>query len=295
MDSTARQLIAASSEGDEPIKPSPETKRSRKPGPRPKGRLAQMAAAVRLLEARNEELEQMTRRKSEYLANVSHELRAPLNTVIGFAELLAEETEGPLTGKQRRFVGNIQRDAQYLLTLINGLLDLSKIEAGQMDLRLEAFQARSAIEEVVASIRPPASEKLITVEIECDESVTVLTDPFRFKQVLFNLLSNALKFTPEGGNVWIGAANRGDFVEVSVRDTGIGIPKERQASIFDRLYQAHEATREVGAGAGLGLAISKRLVEHQGGSIWVESERGKGTRFTFTVHREKFQERAAGS
>ena len=221
--------------------------------------------------------------KSEFLADISHELRSPLQTVIGFAELLAEENEGPLTEKQRRFLGHIQSDARHLLDLMNDLLDLSRIEAGRIDLTPETFDAGSAIEEMLPSIQSQASEKSITIQVDGSPSGMIVADRLRFKQVLYNLLTNAVKFTPQGGTVWVETVSRGDFLEISVRDSGIDIAKDRQAAIFDELYQVRGTTRQAGEGIGLGLAIAKRLVQHQGGRIWVDSEPGQGSRFAFTV------------
>jgi PAS domain S-box-containing protein len=238
---------------------------------------------TRELELRNREVEQANQLKSEFLASMSHELRTPLHTVIGFAELLGEEIEGPLNEKQKRFLGHIHKDSMHLLELINDVLDLSKIEAGRLSIQREVFDVAKSVEEALASIRPGAAAKSITIETEVPVSTPVLADPMRFKQILYNLLSNAVKFTPERGTIRVEAKVRDPFVEICVIDTGIGIPDEQHEAIFDKFYQLGATTKGVREGTGLGLAITKALVEKHGGCIWVNSEPGKGSRFTFTI------------
>jgi PAS domain S-box-containing protein len=235
------------------------------------------------LELRNREIEQANRLKSEFLANMSHELRTPLHTVIGFAELLAEETKGPLNSSQKRFVNHIHKDAQHLLALINEILDLSKIEAGRLQLQREALDLGSVLEEALSSIRPQAAAKSIEIESNIPLLVSVDGDRMRVKQILFNLLSNAVKFTPEGGHIRVAVTSSEGFAQVSVSDTGIGIPASEHDSIFDKFHQVGESTSGVREGTGLGLPITKRLVEEHGGQIWLESEPGKGSRFTFIL------------
>jgi PAS domain S-box-containing protein len=246
------------------------------------------------LELRNREIERANRLKSEFLASMSHELRTPLHTIIGFSELLGEELKGPLNQDQKRFVGHIHKDSLHLLDLINDILDLSKIEAGRVELHREVFDTGAAIEEVLASIRPQGLAKSIQIETALDIHVRVDADRVRFKQVLFNLLSNAVKFTPEGGHVTVAGKLRDDTVEISVRDTGIGIPPHELESVFDKFYQVGATTKGVREGTGLGLAITKRLLEEHGGRIWVESEPGNGSTFTFTLP-TKFQENSQGN
>lgn len=238
---------------------------------------------TRELELRNREVERANQLKSEFLASMSHELRTPLHTVIGFAELLGEEIEGPLNEKQKRFIDHIHKDSMHLLELINDILDLSKIEAGRLKIKREALDVAVAVEEAVSSIRPAATAKSIAVAIELGPFPPVLADRVRVKQILFNLLSNAVKFTPENGKVGVEAHLRDEFVEISVTDTGIGIPAEQHEAVFDRFYQLGATTKGVREGTGLGLAITKALVEEHGGRIRVESEPGKGSRFTFTI------------
>jgi len=236
------------------------------------------------LELRNREVERADQLKSEFLASMSHELRTPLHTVIGFAELLGEEIEGPLNDKQKRFINHIHKDSMHLLELINDILDLSKIEAGGLRITRESIDIEAGVEEAISSIRPGAAAKCIALETAVSVATPILADPLRFKQILYNLLSNAVKFTPEGGKVRVEARLDGaGFVELSVIDTGIGIPPERHTDIFDKFYQLGPTTKGIREGTGLGLAITRALVEEHGGRIWVASEPGKGSRFRFTI------------
>jgi PAS domain S-box-containing protein len=240
-----------------------------------------LAAANRQLELRNREVEHATKLKSKFLASMSHELRTPLNAIVGFSGLLADGTAGEMNDKQKRFVSHIKDGAHHLLQLINDILDLSKIEAGQLEIRCEDFQVKDALPEVLSTIRPLAMAKHIQVHHDLSASYSIYADRVRFKQILYNLLSNAVKFTPEGGQVSVDCAQQGELICISVADTGIGIRAEDQELIFEEFRQiegdgAHEGT-------GLGLAITKRLVEQQGGQIWLESEVGKGTRFSFSL------------
>ncbi|HEX5431651.1 MAG TPA: PAS domain-containing sensor histidine kinase [Bryobacteraceae bacterium] len=250
---------------------------------------------IRELELRTRESEQANRLKTEFLANMSHELRSPLHTIIGFAELLAEESLGPLNEKQKRFMNHIHSDSLHLLDLINDLLNLSKIESGRLELNRESFEIRSIVEEVLYSVRPRASEKSIDVASSLTDPITISADRLRFRQILHNLLSNAVKFTPPGGKVRVGAIRREPFAEISVSDTGIGIPQEQHHAVFDKFYQVRSSTKGGSDGTGLGLAITKRLVEEHGGSIWLKSEPGVGSCFTFSVPLEQFHTgKAAG-
>jgi PAS domain S-box-containing protein len=235
------------------------------------------------LEARNREVERADRLKSEFLASMSHELRTPLHTIIGFAELLQEGHEGALSEAQTRFVGHIRRDSEHLLELINDVLDLSKIEAGQLTLKREAYRLARSVGEALDAIRPGAAAKGIAIEERGERDSMVDADPLRVKEMLYNLLSNAVKFTPEGGKVWIEAAEETGFVRVTVGDTGIGIPAVEQENIFDKFYQVGNTTRGVREGTGLGLSITKELVQMHGGWMEVDSTPGEGSRFTFTL------------
>ncbi len=237
----------------------------------------------RELRAKNLALEQADRAKDQFLASMSHELRTPLHTVIGFAELLAEELKGPLNQDQKRFAEHIIRDSRHLLDLINDILDLSKIEAGGLELRREIFDGESAIGEVLSSVRPLAQAKSIRIETKIEPVLALDADRLRFKQILYNLLSNAIKFTPNGGSVQLDAAVDEGQTEISVRDTGIGIPEEAHESVFDKFHQISSTTKGVREGTGLGLTITRALVEHHGGRIRLESKLGEGSCFTFTI------------
>ncbi len=243
----------------------------------------ELALANQELQLRSREIERADRLKSEFLASMSHELRTPLHTIIGFSELLAEQLEGPLNEKQKRFIGHIHNDSLHLLELINDVLDLSKIEAGRLELRLQTFDAAAEIEEVLASIRPRAIAKSIAIETDILSPLRIHADPLRLKQILLNLLSNAVKFTPEGGRIMVEAVIAGDSIEISVSDTGVGISAEEQRSVFDKFYQTGMTTKGVREGTGLGLAIVKRLVEEHGGTVRLKSELGVGSSFTFSL------------
>jgi PAS domain S-box-containing protein len=242
-----------------------------------------LSATNRELEARNREIERANRLKSEFLASMSHELRTPLHTIIGFSELISEQIEGPLNEKQKRFIDHIHRDSLHLLELINDVLDLSKIEAGRLELHCDVFDVGLAIEEVLASVRPRGEAKGQAIESRVAVDRAIYADRLRFKQILLNLLSNAVKFTPEGGRVGVDVMIRDGFFEITVSDTGVGIAPEEHESVFDKFYQVGNTTKGVREGTGLGLAITRRLVEEHGGRIWVNSEVGKGSRFTFTI------------
>lgn len=235
------------------------------------------------LENRHKEAERLNTLKSEFIASVSHELRTPLHTIIGFAELLSEEGEGPLNEKQRRFLRHIQTDSEHLLGLINDVLDLSMIEASGLTLRTETLSLETAISETVNAIRPFAAAKGVTLREGQIPQVDVLADPLRLRQILYNLLSNGVKFTAAGGEVAVIASIDGKMVRITVSDTGVGIAQEEFERIFDKFYQVGKTTVGVRQGTGLGLTICRQLVEMQGGTIWVESEPGKGSHFHFTL------------
>jgi signal transduction histidine kinase len=242
-----------------------------------------LAASNRELELRNREVECATQLKSKFLANMSHELRTPLNAIVGFSDLLAEETAGQLNTKQKRFVNHISQGSAHLLQLINDILDLSKIEAGQLELRCEQFLAKEALSEVLSTIGPLAMAKNIQIQQKLQTDRLVYADRVRFRQILYNLLSNAVKFTPEGGRIEVNCFDGEKQVCISVTDTGIGIRPEDQQVVFEEFRQVEGSRDAVNEGTGLGLAITKRLVEEQGGKISLSSEPGKGSRFTFTL------------
>lgn len=246
-------------------------------------RTAQLASVNETLEQRNLEVERMTRLKSQFLASMSHELRTPLNAIIGFADLLQDGTSGAINEKQKKFVKHVQLAGRHLLDLINDILDLSKIEAGQLIFQPENFSADGALPEVLSVIKPLAMKKHIEVHNEMGPGLNVYADRVRFKQIIYNLLSNAVKFTPEGGQVNVESLKLDNFVRFSVTDSGVGIRPEDHEAIFEEFRQVGQATSGVTEGTGLGLAISKRLVVQQEGAIWVESAQGKGSRFSFTL------------
>ena len=246
-------------------------------------RTAQLAEANRELDLRNREVERATQMKSKFLASMSHELRTPLNAIVGFSDLLAEQTAGQLNDKQKRFVSHIKQGSAHLLQLINDILDLSKIEAGQIELRCECFQVSETLPEVLSTIRPLAMAKQIAVQHKLATDLPVFADRVRFKQILYNLLSNAVKFTPKNGQINIDCYEQGDTVCISVADTGIGIRPEDQKLVFEEFRQVESGSANAQQGTGLGLAITKRLVEQQSGKISLESELGKGSRFTVAL------------
>ena len=237
----------------------------------------------RELDLRNREVERATQMKSKFLASMSHELRTPLNAIVGFSDLLADGTPGELNTKQKRFVNHIKQGSAHLLQLINDILDLSKIEAGQLEIRCEDFQVIDALPEVLSTIRPLAMAKNIQVQQKLEADLHVYADRVRFKQILYNLLSNAVKFTPKDGQIDIACIDKGNFLQISVSDTGIGIRAEDQGLVFEEFRQVEGSQKDDHQGTGLGLAITKRLVEQQGGTISLVSELGKGSRFSFIL------------
>jgi PAS domain S-box-containing protein len=243
---------------------------------------AELTAKNEQLEARNLEVERANRLKNEFLASMSHELRTPLHTIIGFSELLTEQLEGPLNEKQQRFLGHILQDARHLLELINEILDISKIESGRLELKREAFDFNHCVEEVLGGIRHQAANKNVALENKNSFHHALYADRVRVKEILYNLVNNAVKFTRAGGRVWVESAQEGDFLQVSVCDTGIGIPESEQSSIFDKFYQVGNSMDGTREGTGLGLPITKHLIELHGGTISVESQLGQGSRFKLT-------------
>ena len=197
--------------------------------------------------------------------------------------MLKEELEGPLNPKQKRFVEHVHRDSLHLLDLINDILDLSKIEAGKLSLHRESLDAFSALQEVLSSVAPLAAAKSIALEHHLCAPFTLQADRTRFKQILYNLLSNAVKFTPASGTVSVECSTGQGWAQFCVADTGVGIPEQEQAAIFEKFHQVGATTKGVREGTGLGLPITKHLVEAHGGRLWVESQPGAGSRFFFTL------------
>src|SRR6185437_383682 len=218
------------------------------------------------LESRQREAERLNVLKSELLASMSHELRTPLHTIMGFSELLGEEA-GSLNDKQMRYLQHIREDSQHLLGLINDVLDLSRIEAGAISLRIEHISLADAVSDAVNAIRPNAAMKSLALESHDIFNGRVAVDPMRIKEVLYNVLGNAVKFTPQGGKITVQTEEDGRFVRVTIADTGIGIPSDQLEQVFEKFYQVGYATSGVREGTGLGLAICKRLIEMHGGSI----------------------------
>ena len=229
------------------------------------------------------ELETTSRHKSEFLANMSHELRTPLNSIIGFSQVLREGMFGEVNEKQEEYLDDIISSGNHLLSLINDVLDLSKVEAGQVELEVEPFSLRDALERGVVMVRERATKDGVQVAFAADPEVDVVEgDERRVKQVIFNLLSNAVKFTPSGGAVDVRASQVNGEVRVSVADTGPGIALADRDRIFEE-FQQTEAGDVQPEGTGLGLALSKQLVELHGGRIWVDSRLGEGSTFVFTL------------
>jgi signal transduction histidine kinase len=218
--------------------------------------------------------------KSRFLASVSHEFRTPLNGIIGFSELLYDAKVGPVTIDQKDYLSDILSCSRHLLTLINQVLDLTKIESGKMDFQYEAVPVEALAREVMEGVKALAASKRISVRIECHQGVgTVRADAARLRQVLFNYLSNALKFTPEDGSVLVRILpENGDSYRIMVEDNGVGIRPEDLSRLFTEFGQLGTA-RNAGSGTGLGLAITRQIVEKQGGRVGVESTPGAGSRF----------------
>jgi signal transduction histidine kinase len=215
---------------------------------------------------------------------MSHELRTPLNAIVGFSQVLKQKLFGQVNEKQEEYLDDILSSADHLLSLINDILDLSKVEAGQVELERGLFSLREALERGGVMVRERALKNGVALQLELDSSVDLVEgDERRIRQVVFNLLSNAVKFTPEGGKVEVSTARVDGEVQIAVCDTGPGIAAADQERIFEEFQQAHDSNGERPEGTGLGLALTRSLVELHGGRIWVESEPGAGSTFTFTL------------
>jgi GAF domain-containing protein len=235
------------------------------------------------IEDKSRQLEAASRHKSEFLANMSHELRTPLNAIIGFSEVLTERMFGDLNEKQEEYLKDIYASGTHLLSLINDILDLSKIEAGRMELELTEFHLPTALDNALTLVRERAGRRSITLQMNVDGRLgEVRADERKIRQVVLNLLSNAIKFTPEGGRIEVRAVPEDGFVEVSVRDTGVGIAPEDQEAVFEEFRQVGTSAAKQ-EGTGLGLTLCRKFVELHGGRIWVTSQVGVGSTFTFTI------------
>jgi signal transduction histidine kinase len=240
----------------------------------------QNARLFREIGDKGRQLAAASQHKSEFLANMSHELRTPLNAIIGYSEMLQEEAQDR---HQDAFIPDLEKinaAAKHQLSLINDILDLSKVEAGRMELEVTDFDLPSAINNALTLVRERATRRGITLGPAIDDRVGVIqADERKVKQVLLNLLSNALKFTPEGGRIDVQASVNENMVELSVADTGVGIAPDDQEAVFEEFRQVGKKVE----GTGLGLALSRRFIELHGGRIWVKSELGRGSTFTFTL------------
>jgi signal transduction histidine kinase len=235
------------------------------------------------LQHRTAQLQAASRHKDEFLANMSHELRTPLNSIIGFSEVLLERLFGDLNAKQEEYLNDVVTSGRHLLSLINDILDLSKIEAGKMELELTDFDVSGAIDDALTLMRERATRRFLTLESGVDAALAkIRADQRKFKQVLLNLLSNAVKFTPEGGRIAVRATLAGVMAEIAVTDSGIGIAPEDHVAVFEEFRQVGGADRR-SEGTGLGLALCRKFVELHGGRIWVKSQPGAGSTFTFTL------------
>jgi len=246
--------------------------------------LADRRVAEARIEAERREHEIASKHKSEFLANMSHELRTPLNAIIGFSEVMASGMAGPVSEKQKEFAGDIRDSGKHLLGLINDILDLSKIEAGRMELDVARFNLRSAMDNAMTLVRGRAERHGIQLESAIAEEIGDYDgDERKFKQIMLNLLTNAVKFTPEGGTVTMAAERIDGNYVLSVKDTGIGIAPEDHGKVFEEFRQVGTDYARKAEGTGLGLTLTRRLVELHGGEIRLESEPGKGSTFTFNL------------
>ncbi|HSB78857.1 MAG TPA: ATP-binding protein, partial [Candidatus Methylomirabilis sp.] len=252
---------------------------------------AKVEARTRELQEANSQLAAASQHKSEFLANMSHELRTPLNAIIGFSEVLSERLFGELNDKQEEFVADILSSGRHLLSLINDILDLSKVEAGRMELRLEPFDLPLALESAITLVRERAKRHGISLSLTVDERLgEFVADERKVRQILLNLLSNAVKFTPDGGRVSVNVALTNGCAEISVCDTGIGIAEEDREVIFEAFRQVGRDQTQRREGTGLGLTLAKSYVELHGGKISLESQLGKGSTFTFTLPERSWPE-----
>ena len=235
------------------------------------------------LEATSKQLQSANQHKSEFLANMSHELRTPLNAIIGFADVLGERMFGELNERQTEYLQDIRSSGKHLLALINDILDLSKVEAGRMELTLAEVSLQETLSNGMTMVRERATLHRIGLDLRVAGVDLITADERKVKQIVFNLLSNAVKFTPDGGTITVTAGREDGQAHVSIRDTGIGIAVDDRERIFEEFRQARGGSAERVEGTGLGLSLTKALVELHHGRIWVESELGHGSTFSFTL------------
>jgi len=228
------------------------------------------------------EIQAASRHKSEFLANMSHELRTPLNAIIGFSQVLDERLFGELNEKQTEYIKDIHESGAHLLSLINDILDLSKVEAGRMELVVKKFDVRVALDNALTLVKERSLRHGISLEVELDSGLgTIVADERKFKKILLNLLTNAIKFTPQGGAITVAASGPENRLKIAISDTGGGIAPEDQKTIFEEFRQVSEKDGQAREGTGLGLTLTKKFVEMHGGEISVASEVGKGSSFRF--------------
>ena len=229
--------------------------------------------------------EKTSRIKSDFLANMSHELRTPLNSVIGFTEVLQDQFFGPINEKQTEYLNNILLSGRHLLSLINDILDLSKVESGKMKLEVSTFSLRETVDDSLMMLSEKALKSGIGLHMELapQADVNIVADQRKVKQILFNLISNAVKFTSAGGDIDVSAVRDGEFIEITVADTGLGVKEEDIPKLFQPFTQLESVYTKQYEGTGLGLALTRQLVELHGGRVWVKSEFGTGSRFSFTI------------
>ncbi|HEY4356306.1 MAG TPA: response regulator [Acidobacteriaceae bacterium] len=242
----------------------------------------ELVGSNRELELRSREIQRASHFKDQFLSTMSHELRTPLNAVLGFSELLADARQGALTDRQRRYVNHIHVSGQHLLRLINDILDLSRIEAGRLQLTPEDVPLRMALAEVSDALQPLLDKRSHQLTHSAAPELVARADATRLRQILMNLIGNAIKFTPEGGKIEVSASQAGEFVRIDVRDSGPGIPPEEKQRIFEAFHRLQQSDKAA-EGTGLGLAITRSLVELHGGTLDLESELGCGSCFFFTL------------
>ncbi len=249
-----------------------------------KSQSEELVAQGHELMEKSRELEAASRAKSEFLAHMSHELRTPLNVIIGFSELMLDGVTGAVNEEQKQCLNDVLDSGQHLLGLINDILDLSKIESGKMELKVRNISLPGVVELLRNEVMPMISKKKQSLEIDIEKSLPLVrADKAKVRQVLINLLSNSAKFTPDGGRLKVEAVREDSWCRVSVIDNGIGIKKEDQERIFASFCQLENPLPKESGGTGLGLTIARQIIEKHGGRIWVESEYGQGSRFSFTL------------